>query len=393
MKTDWHRYNLKRRVAQLPPIDQDLFNEKLNQSKKYEQEVDEFGFKILKQPKESNNSAPRKLHIGNRGRNHGIANYDEREDSPASVISRVSHVSLGESVYSENVTTDAESYHETASEADTDYNITHDDYAEFSDEDDEFTPIDDYEEQPIQPITSCLYCGLAHKEVEDNVTHMFRKHGLYIPERTYLVDLKGLLAYLVGIIVADNECLCCGFQGKNLESIRNHVTSKGHCRLPFETKEEKLEFSKFYDFSSIDDTQTKSKSSKRVGFQDQDDESLEQLSNEDDSYDEDGINDNYTVATIDPTDSQLTLPSGTRLGHRSLNRIYRQNPRIQDSPGEGQLTVASGDRRLNNGLTLQQHNKEQKHSQFIETKQKSRAVQRTVKRANHQPHFRDPMLQ
>lgn len=29
MKSDWHRYNLKRKVAQLPPITEELFNSKV----------------------------------------------------------------------------------------------------------------------------------------------------------------------------------------------------------------------------------------------------------------------------------------------------------------------------------------------------------------------------
>ena len=38
MKTEWHRYNLKRRVAHLPPITSDEFAEKLQMSKQ-EQEA------------------------------------------------------------------------------------------------------------------------------------------------------------------------------------------------------------------------------------------------------------------------------------------------------------------------------------------------------------------
>ncbi len=30
-KTDWHRYNLKRKVAELPPVTLDAFNVKVNQ--------------------------------------------------------------------------------------------------------------------------------------------------------------------------------------------------------------------------------------------------------------------------------------------------------------------------------------------------------------------------
>ncbi|KAH3684487.1 hypothetical protein WICPIJ_004537 [Wickerhamomyces pijperi] len=395
MKTDWHRYNLKRRVAQLTPIDQDLFNEKLNQSKKYEQEVDEFGFKVLKQPKESQAGyiAQKKLHIGagSRGRHLQSGSNELRDDSPASIVSKVSHVSLGDSVYSEDVglTTDTESYQDTASEIDTDYNATHDEDESEEEDDDDGVQGEQEDDDEIQPITSCLYCAQPHSDLESNVTHMFKSHGLYIPERTYLTDLAGLLTYLTEIIILDNECLCCGFQGSNLESIRAHVKDKAHCRMPFETKEERLEFAKFYDFSSIGGEGDKSKTAKKVGFQEEDDGE----DSDSDSGSDNGINDNYTVATIDPLDSQLTLPSGTRLGHRSLNRIYRQNPRIPLTPGEGQLTVASQDRRLANGMTLQQYSKEEKHSQLIETNQKSRSVQRNIRRANHQQHFRDPMLQ
>ncbi|KAH3669171.1 hypothetical protein WICMUC_005010 [Wickerhamomyces mucosus] len=410
MKTDWHRYNLKRRVAQLPPIDAQVFSEKLHQSKQYEQEVDEFGFKVLK-TKESS-----RLHINNnkfkRGRpidNSLIVdnNSIKRDDSPASVVSGLSQFSLGESVYSGNhySHTDNESnFEETASEADTiDQEYIHETDSE-DDEDESYLHDEAFEQEPLQPITSCIYCGLPHKEIEENVQHMWKSHGLFIPERSYLIDLKGLLEYLISIIVIDNECLSCNFRGRNLESIRAHIKSKGHSRLPFETKEEKLLFAKFYDFSSIDDEESKKfkkNSKKKVGFHDdedqdmgdsEDDEQDTEGSNDDDD-DDNGINDNYTIATVDPIDSQLTLPNGSRLGHRSLNRIYRQNIRIPLSPTQGQLTVSTADRRLVSGLGLNQYSKEERHTQLIETKQNSKKIQREVKRFNHQRHFRDPMLQ
>ena len=36
MKTEWHRYNLKRRVAQLPAISEQVFNSKVNSLSKDE---------------------------------------------------------------------------------------------------------------------------------------------------------------------------------------------------------------------------------------------------------------------------------------------------------------------------------------------------------------------
>ena len=37
-KSDWHRYNLKRKVAELPPVTQEVFNEKLAQQQKEQSE-------------------------------------------------------------------------------------------------------------------------------------------------------------------------------------------------------------------------------------------------------------------------------------------------------------------------------------------------------------------
>lgn len=42
MKGEWHRYNLKRRVAQLPPIDEELFTSKVAVLDKKKEEEERF---------------------------------------------------------------------------------------------------------------------------------------------------------------------------------------------------------------------------------------------------------------------------------------------------------------------------------------------------------------
>lgn len=393
MKSDWHRYNLKRRVAQLPPVEAQVFAEKLQQSQQYEEERDEFGFVVIK-PKES-----KKLHIQQRarvdilrGRPIQVAGDAHRGVSPASTVaSEFSSFSLGDSVYSHPVThSDAGSdFEEIASQVGTDPSYVPSD----EDEDhDETFETDSHHEEPIQPITSCIYCGVPHHDIETNLTHMFKSHGLYIPERSYLVNLEGLLEYLISIIVIDNECLCCNFQGRSLESIRAHMSSKGHCRLPYESKAEREEFAKFYDFSSIESNPEKSKSEKKVGFSGVNDE-IDNIETETDSESENGdVNNNYTLVHIDPLDSNLSLPNGSRLGHRQHRRIYRQNLPLPRDPSEGQLTVSTADRRLAGGLALSQFQREDKSIKLFENKQKSAQIRREVKRINFQPHYRDPML-
>ncbi|CCH46138.1 Zinc finger protein [Wickerhamomyces ciferrii] len=418
MKTEWHRYNLKRRVAQLAPIDATLFadlKQRAEQSKQYEEETDEFGFKIIKERQ------PKKFHINQRNRvdtlrgraaahvasssnTNGIA----REVSPASTVaSGLSSFSLGESVYSHPAThTDVDSDYELSSQAGTDpsYAPSGDEDNEEDEDDEEFDRISHHDADLLQPITSCIYCGVPHHDIETNLNHMFRNHGLFIPERSYLVDLKGLLEYLISVIVIDNECLCCSFKGRSLESIRAHVTSKGHCRLPYETREERAEFERFYDFSSIDEQPEKTKTTKSISFSNSEGpESQDEDDNEDDESNdrdlalvstttsENSNSDDYTIAHIDPLDSELALPNGNRLGHRQHQRIYRQNIHLPREPTDGQLTVSNADRRLATLPSLHEQ-KQVKHIRQIEQKEKSTHIRREVKRVNFQPHFRDQML-
>ncbi|KAF8443646.1 hypothetical protein BDZ91DRAFT_166862, partial [Kalaharituber pfeilii] len=45
------------------------------------------------------------------------------------------------------------------------------------------------------PLEACLFCPYISPSFTLNVSHMFKVHGLYIPEQKYLVDLPGLVRY------------------------------------------------------------------------------------------------------------------------------------------------------------------------------------------------------
>ena len=50
------------------------------------------------------------------------------------------------------------------------------------------------------PPTTCLFAHPKYNHnfdtIDENIEHMFKQHGLYIPERKYLIDKQGLLEYL-----------------------------------------------------------------------------------------------------------------------------------------------------------------------------------------------------
>jgi pre-60S factor REI1 len=407
MKTDWHRYNLKRRVVDLPSISSDVFAEKVLQLRSQEDEQeDEFGFYVNKRERRRRNlerehenqskEVPNGTRINTPPAQSSVHESDRRQ-STTSMTSEFSEFSLGESCdyhseietgselnYTgsefseiEYVTTDDESLHEKTTENDNDV----------------------VEEDSIIPITTCFYCGKNNIEIEANIKHMFSKHGLYLPERSFLHDVLGLLTY-ISEIISDYECLVCQFQGKNLTSIRQHTTSKGHCRLPYETKEDKLLISQFYTFyDDSDEDDTKERSQRKVAFEGEENNENEN-ENENESEDEEweseednGINDNYTLVHVNRTGSEMTLPTGSVIGHRSQMKYYRQSLPLARESKDGEKTVALIDRRYAPGLTVHSLTKQEKQTRRIEQNARNVAVRKDkTRKVNYQPHFRDEIL-
>ncbi|GAV28756.1 hypothetical protein PMKS-002231 [Pichia membranifaciens] len=96
MKTEWHRYNLKRRVAQLAPVSNETFQLKVAHSKdrvKY----DDFGF-VIEEPINLHKQKGRRANslrydLLHRGRDPVTSRLVSRDSSPAA--SEISTFSLG----------------------------------------------------------------------------------------------------------------------------------------------------------------------------------------------------------------------------------------------------------------------------------------------------------
>ena len=100
-----------------------------------------------------------------------------------------------------------------------------------------------------------------------------------------------------------------------------------HCKLPWDTEEDRLEFSDFYDFTkSYDDDAPSGKGKgKSTDWEDVEDEEMDgdeevvsDFSDDDDLPKQNGVR-------YGDSDYELVLPSGKRIGHRALRTIYKQN--------------------------------------------------------------------
>lgn len=216
----------------------------------------------------------------------------------------------------------------------------------------------------VWTLNTCVFCNHESPSPALNATHMERFHGMFIPERPYLVNLEGLIKYLQERVGEEYQCLSCGKFKNSLFAVQTHMRDKGHCKIPYTAEEDQLAIGDYYDF----------RSTYSDGEEDEDDES-DTASTEDgnggaklgarrevkatgadgeeleEGEDADGWETDSSASSVDDEDAEgrvhkhgrshhqahkhtqaayfddyeLHLPSGRSVGHRSLNKYYRQN--------------------------------------------------------------------
>lgn len=98
--------------------------------------------------------------------------------------------------------------------------------------------------------SQCLFCNQINSDLDLNLDHMSKSHGLRIDPANLLVDIDTLLAYLHFVISEYYECLYCGTQRNTRQAVQQHMMGKGHCR--YDMTDENAEIRDFYDSSSSD---------------------------------------------------------------------------------------------------------------------------------------------
>ncbi|KFD45742.1 hypothetical protein M513_13382 [Trichuris suis] len=164
----------------------------------------------------------------------------------------------------------------------------------------------------------CLFCSTISRDLERNLEHMSTEHGFFIPDVNYCISLEGLLTYLHDKVATHHLCLWCSDKSKAFQSLaaaQTHMRDKGHCKV-FHYDNAIAELTDFYDYRKK---------------QEEDEDTDEQSDTDSDSDDSD-----LDFAVVDDAGYQLYLPSGAVAGHRSLFRYYRQNlrPLVSTNPSD-----------------------------------------------------------
>lgn len=112
------------------------------------------------------------------------------------------------------------------------------------------TPTPSTKESSPPSLKTCLFCNYDSPSPALNAHHMEKIHGMFIPEKQYLVDLDGLLSKLQQQVFELHECLFCGKVKADKFAVQTHMRDIGHCKIPYTTEAEQLEIGDFYDFRS-----------------------------------------------------------------------------------------------------------------------------------------------
>ncbi|CAO1615950.1 unnamed protein product [Parajaminaea phylloscopi] len=276
----------------------------------------------------------------------------------------------------------------------------------------------------IDPAKQCIFCPTSgFEDLEASLDHMQRQHGFFVPERPYLIDLPGLAQYLADKVSVGHLCLYCNGRGRGFntaEAVRKHMLDKYHCKVAYDREEDQLELSDFYDFSSsYPDYQSRGTGEAAEGeeWEDMDEDGIEGSEGSDMDDDDDAEDADLAPNGLRYGDSELelVLPSGARLGHRSLARYYRQTlfstPAAAYGGGGGAVARRLIDQgraegrgsdlvvRDRNGGEVRARNrgeaKEAKRHirEFRDMNRREQFKTQVGYRNNNQKHFRDPLLQ
>lgn len=101
------------------------------------------------------------------------------------------------------------------------------------------------------PAGVCLFCNHRSINLDGNLVHMSKAHSFFIPDQELLVDLPGLIGYLGEKVAGGNLCLYCPNGGKEFgstEAVRKHMVDKSHCKIAYDTEEDRAELADFYAF-------------------------------------------------------------------------------------------------------------------------------------------------
>ncbi|KAG0316927.1 hypothetical protein BGZ99_006608 [Dissophora globulifera] len=356
-KSDWHTYNLKRKMVNLPPVASEVFSQLVTASREQSnpEEVDQpecvpCGKKYLSFQAYEN-------HLNSKKHKQTVVAYEKSQQQKEA---RLAQGDAAPSSKSSGATNAAAT------------------------------------EQLEPSETVCLFCSHDAADATKNYEHMRSVHGFFLPSFERLIDLPGILAYLADKLVENYDCLWCtpsvfsqnlrpdqelngGFA--TLASVRRHMNDKGHCKLAMDQGAER-EYADFYlPLDDSDDEESAHRESLDDSSMDADtlDDDQQRLNSvlldDEGNWIVDAENASASGIRIDPITNELVL-NNRRLAHkdaarrqrvesRTVTLSSRSNTRPTASSSEVDGTSAEGDQTEDSETVNDPHHQDVKMSSAL----------------------------
>jgi len=334
-KSDWHKYNLKRREAGLPLVEEKEFQMRLEAAL------------AMRKEKEKKNGTGHIKNINSK-KNKKKQKYKEQAAKTNDAAPSSSSASARKSRDNSNEANEEEPRSRIPA------------------------ALAASQENPeINPKQS-LFDHRISKTLKENMHYMQQKYGFFLPDKEYLVDAEGLLGYFHEKVKLGHYCLYCNQVFPTWQGCQQHMIDKQHCKVRYEQGFWE-ELDPFYDFSSAD----KDFVSKIGADEEKDDGAIDMDVGDDD--DVDGWEDISDGEEEDEEDElyegyereirrfglnvnalgELVFPDGRVVGHRALRHYYKQ--KVTASTTQSLAIVAakkaSGERMYNGQVVnINDHN-------------------------------------
>lgn len=330
-RMDWHRYNLKRKVVELPPVTEEQFElrmRKVREEKEAQAASDPKQKQRAKKEQMKKSGVKTVLKCVACNKTFTTANAHENH------LASKKHLA------------NAKKNPETAAAVETvekklevvsleDGDVKQDEGAEPKELTDEelAQEIEEYKKQVPLEKEDCIFCAHHAMDFDSCLTHMLKEHGFFVPDVEFLVDAEGLVSYLAEKVKVGFYCLYCNGKGKafrTYQDVQKHMTALSHCKLRYED-EDLDELLEFYDFSAQYKKNKENEQEEEVEWETDSEASIDSDEEvvEEEVDDEEEEDDDNTIGVSET--GELVLASGRRLGRREFRRYYKQRFRPDES--------------------------------------------------------------
>merc|ERR1719502_716181 len=248
-KSDWHRYNLKRKIAGLPPITSAQFNKRREAAMRLRAKAGEpqKGKSHLNQKKIAKIDAHKKKHKekARRRAQRAAANAGGESKHGASEPSRADNSAAAHAAARLGIDEGAAAL----LLAEMNKGRTQNDSSPVEDLD--LETITAAQLRRVANPCANLFSHGEFSSIEENLAFMHHKYGFSLPDAEFIDDLPGLMKYAVAKVRLGKLCLYCDKGFQTAAGCQNHMRDQNHCRLPIANDDYFYEeYGEFYDYSS-----------------------------------------------------------------------------------------------------------------------------------------------